>query len=628
MTEHAKLTWQKGTADRLGVAKCGDMTRFAVAVPDGLDAELLLYHLGRTEPCQVIPLKEKDRVGEVNCVQVRFDGGKYEYNYRIDGQILPDPYAPQVTRRKNARTGEEALYCSLNASHVSASDFVRIPYEDSIFYKIHVRGFTKHRSSGVKHPGTFLGIIEKIPYLRDLGVTSLILMPVYEFEDRVQLPGSTYYLDGKLEVMRPQEDCGIRKNYWGYSTGLYFAPKASYCATKSPNEEFSLMVDRLHEAGMEVVLEFYFSSDADSQLVLDVLHHWLLRFHVDGFRLMGEGGWLHAIMRDPLLTRTKILNDVVDTERLYHNGKLPVHKNLAEMNRGFEIPMRKFLKSDLDIPVSRVAEIMRRRNSQKGIIQYLADNDGFTMADMVAYEEKHNDENGQNNQDGIKDNYTWNCGEEGPTRKKAVRDLRRKQLRNAFAFLLTAQGTPMIYGGDEFENSQRGNNNCWCQDNATGWLNWNKSKSALALTDFVKKLLKFRREHQILHMKADVRLVDYKSIGFPDLSYHSDIAWMMESGGMKEAFGILYCSEYENPEDPVRYIYIAYNMYWREQFFALPVLPEGYLWYLKVSTASDAGIFDDGEEPCVGTSEMKSFPVRDRSVVILTAVRDGDKETE
>ncbi|MCC6095014.1 MAG: Type II secretory pathway, pullulanase PulA and related glycosidase [Eubacterium sp.] len=595
-----------------------DGNLFACTIPEGSQAELLLYHAGDALPCQIIPLEEKDRVGNAGAVFVEMEhSGDYEYNYRIDGKIMPDPYARAVRTVQNQETGAREYRCSMCVYDRPKTEPLGIPYEDCIFYKLHVRGFTKGRP-GIRHPGTFLGLIDAIPYLKELGVTSLILMPPYTFEEETDTE-QFYYLDQNVQVMQPEKEGGLLNNYWGYTKGLYFAPKASYCATANPNRELAEMVDALHHAGLECIPEFYFLPEADARLVTDVLRYWRLHFKVDGFHLVGEGGWKHAVLTDPLLCRTKLIASGFDTSICRKREEK--YRNLGSMNPGYEQLMRRFLKGDLDVSTDDVGWFLRRNFEDQAVINYFADQDGFTMYDMVSYEEKHNDANGEQNHDGTSYNFTWNCGEEGPSRKGSVRQLRRNQLRNAFLMLMTSQGCPMIYAGDEVENTQNGNNNAWCQDNRTGWVTWSRSRTAREMQDFVKTAIRFRREHPVLHSASALRMTDYKACGFPDLSYHGAVAWMHTAGETRIGIGALYCGSYAVREDGScdDTIYIIYNMYWMVQKFALPDLPDGCRWVLKADTSREKPFLEDGQEEEI-VPDTKTIEAEPRSVKILMAV--------
>ncbi len=623
MGEPANFKISTANPEIIGMHADGREAVFAISVKDGADAELLLYRENEADPCQIIPLPEEERIGEISAVSVTFDSDcKLEYNYRIAGRLCADPLSRNVKRFHNPTTGRVEVRCEISAEAAAETKPLEIPYEDTILYKLHVKGFTQNKPAGVKHPGTFLGIQERIPYLKELGVNSLILMPVYEFEETEQKE-SFYELDQHVKVLKSENR--ERKNYWGYAKGLYFSPKESYTSGKNGSQEFAAMVDRLHAEGLECILEFYFEPDADARFVTDVLRYWRVHYAVDGFHLVGEGTWINAVVTDPLLKKSKILYTGFDTGLLYGDQN-PRIRNLGVMNLGYEHSMRRFLKGDLDISVGEVSELLRRNDTKFSYINYFADQDGFTMNDMVSYGEKHNEENGESGRDGTFSNFSWNCGEEGPSKKTAVNKLRQQQLRNAFLMLLTSQGTPMIYAGDEAENSQNGNNNAWCQDNKTGWITWSRSKNAKEMQAFVADAIAFRKKHPILHTKHPVRMKDYLGKGYPDLSYHSQIAWMNGAGQTKAGIGAMYYGGYssENGSEPECSIYIAYNMYWKSQIFALPDLSEGHKWVIKAETVRNASFYADGEEKELNAKLEKSVEVLPRSITILISVPDPD----
>ncbi len=634
MQEMGGLTISTGDPGQMGTARKHEGYNFAVSVPDGEPADLLLYRSGSRKPEAEIPLPEAERTGQVSAVCVKgLEPGKWEYNYRIGGKVVPDPYVKILRKAKGTGKGEERRGV-LESPSAAVERPLEIPYGDCVIYKTHVRGFTMRSGSGVRHRGTFLGVQEKIPYLKKLGVTTLMLMPVYEFRELPpkartgapeETPAEAPALDPEAVFAKPAAEDGQakaaeipRKNYWGYTDGLYFAPRALYCATDHPSAEFAAMMDALHRAGIECVLEFYFRPELPARTVLDILHYWRLNYQVDGFHLLGEGSWIGAVMEDPLLKKSKLFYLHYENDGLTSDGKAPYYRNLGELNLGYEEQMRRFLKGDPGC-LEGAAWYMRRNSEGCGYVNYFADQDGFTMADMVSYEQKHNEKNGERNRDGSNSNYTWNCGLEGPARKSGILKLRNRQLKNAFLLLLTSQGTPMIYGGDEFLNSQEGNNNAWCQDNETGWLDWKKTKAAAALQEFVRRAIEFRREHPVLHGKRPLRLMDYKACGCPDLSYHGERAWFLPMDGGGCSLGALYCGQYAKKADGTSddSIYLACNMHWEPFRFALPDLPEGQEWKIKADTGTEEGIFPDGEEKTVESSGDKSILVPPRTVMIL-----------
>lgn len=621
-----KMFWRilKGDPTRMGITRTDKGFNFGVKVPGGKEASLLLYKKGSNKVEYEIPLPAEERTGEISAVELEsLEAGKWEYNYMLDGKAGPDVYARALTGRADfgARLPEygmeHIIRCMIPELPALVTKPLDISYEDSIIYKTHVRGFTMQKGSGVKEKGkgTFTGIMEMIPYLKDLGITALELMPVYEF---FEMPLRE---ESKLDYRQnPGEELC---NYWGYGPALYFAPKASFAASSDPVREFAHMTDSLHQAGIECILEFYFPSDTSPGMVLDVLHYWMLTFGVDGFHLLGEGSWISLIADDPLLKRTKLLCQGYDTVQLYGENKTPYYRNLGEHNKSFLQEMRKFLKGDEGC-VEAASYRLRRNPATCAQINFFADHDDFTMADMVTYEQKHNEENKENNRDGTNQNFSWNCGTEGPTRKRTILKLRERQMRNAWLILMTAQGTPMIYGGDERCNTTMGNNNAYCQDNDIGWVDWNKSKTSSKMLDFVKNCIAFRKNHPILHGRREPRLMDYKSYGVPDLSYHGERAWFAQMEFNSRVLGVMYSGAYGRKADGSEddSLYIAYNMHWEPHIFALPILKEGRVW--KIAADTDQGFYQEG---CEGElSDQKKISVVPRTVMILAARAPGGTE--
>ncbi|MDD3279462.1 MAG: alpha-amylase family glycosyl hydrolase [Lachnospiraceae bacterium] len=614
-----KNTWQAlpGDPTKPGISRTAQGFNFTVHIPTGASASLLLYKKGNSAVTCEIPLPENIRVGEVSAIKLEpMEPQKWEYNYCIDGKVCQDEYAQKIIGREkfgapmSTVEQEHGIRCGMIELPTRKTAPLQIPYEDSIIYKIHVRGFTKHTSSKVRKKGTFSGIIEKIPYLKELGVTALELMPAYEFFElpRWSEPASNYRMD-------PTQPA--RVNYWGYGPALYFAPKASFAATADPCGEFSAMVDALHEAGIECIMEFYFPEHTEAQLVLDVLHFWQLTYGIDGFHLLGDGNWLEMTARDSLLKKTKLSYVGFDTERIYGNDKRPYYRNLCEHNLAFQQDMRKFLKGDEGC-LEAASYRMRRNPVGNAVLNFFADHDGYTMQDMVSYEQKHNLENGEDNSDGSNLNYSWNCGVEGETRKHSIRRMRERQLRNAWVMLLGSQGTPMIYGGDELCNTAHGNNNPYCQDNEIGWQEWNQNKVNLQMLDFVKQAIAFRKKHPVLHQTSELKMMDYKSYGCPDLSYHGSRAWFNQMEYNCRFFGAMYCGDYVLKEDESKdcYLFFAYNMHWEEHEIALPTLPKKQQWHLAADTGSERGFFAEGEEELL--TDQRNVLVPPRTIYILT----------
>ncbi len=325
---------------------------------------------------------------------------------------------------------------------------------------------------------------------------------------------------------------------------------------------------------------------------------------------MGNDGLAKMLAKDPLLAGIKLLGEHFPLEEARRDKKTPFIRNLGEYNTGFMEDMRGLLKGD-EGQLEAFTYRLRRNPEAFGVINYIAGHDGFTMMDLVSYSEKHNEENGEQNHDGPDRNISWNCGEEGPTRKKKILELRNRQIRNAFLMLLLAGGTPLIQAGDEFGNSQKGNNNPYCLDNEVSWTDWRAAKKNEALTGFVRNVIAFRKRHKILHMPRELKLIDTLFCGYPEISYHSNRAWYVEFESYNREIGILYCGEYAGEEE---FIYVAYNLHWKENEFALPNLPDGMGWYVAIDSA--CGVYQEGEEPIYTGDRILTVPARTVKVLI------------
>ncbi len=625
MSDRKERQIKAGVPDLPGVIKKAGGYQFTLEAPVGAQVSLLLYRKGSKEPESEIPVTEEYRTGGVVSFFVPgLSGRSYEYNFKIDGAVIQDPYARKIVGKKKFGGPVDPLdvhqircgFWDGREESWSESAHSPIPYEDLILYKVHVRGYTKSPRRKGRNRGTFRGLADQIPYWKELGINAVELMPAYEFWEVPVLALES----GKM--IRTRQGAGAL-NYWGYTEGFYFAPKASYAATSNPILEFQELVDRLHEAGIELIMEFFFPKEVNPVKVLNVLHFWKTAYHVDGFHLMGDGVWADLVLRDPMLRRTKLIVPGYNVWEVYPDGA-PKLRNAAVSHFEFEQVMRRFLKSDED-QLNRALQLIRENPAAHGVIHYMASQDGFTMMDMVSYDYRHNEGNGENNRDGSSYNYSWNCGVEGPTRRKAVRQLRLQQLRNAFLLLLFSQGTPMIYGGDEFGNSQEGNNNAYCQDNPVGWVDWGAFKKNEKLYQFVKEAIAFRRRHPILHCKEEFQGNDYKSCGFPDISYHGQRAWYCNLETTSRSVGILYCGEYVK-EEPAEFLYVAYNFHWEPQEFALPNVPETVRWYLAADTSDmeGSGFLPEGSE--ILLEERRVFQVKPRRILVLLGKQEAEKD--
>lgn len=616
----------------------------------GRTCSLVLFLKGEKEPWQKFAMEEKDRNGDVWNLTLETEGvfpSNLEYCFEMDGEMAADPYGRSILGWESWGEPEniyKILRCPVweDTFDWEGDRLPQIPYEDCIIYHAHVRGLTKHQSSKVREKGTFRAVMEKIPYLKELGVTTLELMPVTEFGEIMTVCGGVGVLyDGKSAITAGTEKVQSsvlekrptgRINYWGYCGGYYFAPKSSYGSgrNKNPVRELKTLVRELHKNGMELVLELYFTGTESPSFVLDVVRFWVREYHLDGIHLVGQAP-LKLIGRDPYLSRTKLFApnwDGVDKGRVRH---------LAEYNDGFMLDMRRLLKGDED-QLNRLTFHCRRNPESFGVVNYMANTNGFNLMDMVSYEIKHNEANGENNQDGSNYNFSWNCGVEGPSKKKKILQLRKKQLRNAMLMLFLSQGTPLLLAGDEFGNSKSGNNNSYCQDNEISWLNWNLLKTNGDLYEFAKRCIAFRKMHPVFHMRKEAIGMDSLGCGNPDISYHGVKAWRPEFESFRRQLGILYCGEYGKRPDGTcdDYFYVMYNMHWESHEFGMPKTPRNRRWHLVVDTGrpETMDFAEEGQEPEL--EDQMTYLAEARSIVVLIGKlykepdkrgKDKDEET-
>lgn len=583
---------KKGKPYPLGATVKSNGVNFSMVNSSNQECGIVLYHKEKT--VAKIPFYQKHRIGNISCVFIEgLDVDAYDYNLYVGENIFVDPYAKRVLGNEEWGSVKEQTMLR-GGFYASQFDWqktkpLHIPYHESIFYCLHVRGFTQHASSKVKHKGTFAGMMEKIPYLKELGITAVELLPAYEFEecetgeDKFSIE---YQVRHYAEVLPEEEDGEPDKvNYWGFKEGYYFAPKASYAASKNPCEEFKRMVREFHKNGMEVIMQFYFPERVKQAYILEILKHWVLEYRIDGVHLKGNRIPVTLLATEPLFANLKIMCEDFSLEEIYAEQEIPAYKNLGYYREEFMYDTRRFLKGDSDM-LKGFQYHMRNQNPKCGVVNFMTNYYGFTMMDLVSYDRKHNEANGENNVDGTDYNYSWNCGMEGQTRKKSVLQLRKQQIRNAFSFLLTTQGTPLILAGDEFGNSQDGNNNCYSQDNEMSWLDWRLMKKNEDILQFVKNMIQFRKNHPILHREEEMTMTDKYGYGYPDLSYHGEEAWKVQLENYNRHIAMMYCGRYARRIDQSEddYLYVAYNMHWETRSFALPVLPCGYAWQEAVNT--------------------------------------------
>lgn len=661
---------------------------FTIHSQHATSCELLLFHRGEKEPYAVLPFPKHYRIGGVySMIVFGLNIFEFEYAYRMDGpndpkrgfifdrnRILLDPYARAVTgqSRWGSNPDRERGY----RARVVVRDFdwkdtkpAERPMQDLIIYEMHVRGFTRHPSSGVHCPGTFEGIREKIPYLKELGITAVELMPVFEFDETM----------GEREV-----DGRKLLDYWGYNTVGFFAPNTSYTANVEYNREgneLKYLIRELNENGIEVILDVVFNHTAEGneqgpffsfkgidnnvyymltpdgyyynfsgcgntlncnhpvvqQMILECLRYWVIHYRVDGFRfdlasILGrndDGSPLHRppllrnLAQDPILKDVKLIAEAWDAGGLYQVGNFPAWNRWAEWNGKYRDDLRSFLKGDYWFAPAAAKRISGSPDLYGGqyrgynsSINFLTCHDGFPLYDLYSYNGKHNEANGWNNTDGSDDNRSWNCGAEGETQDPAVLSLRRRLIKNACAVLMCSRGTLMFLAGDEFGNTQFGNNNAYCQDNEISWLDWEMLKKNREIFEFFKYMIAFRKAHPAV--RGNCRP---SRIGFPGISVHSTEPWDGNITEESRYLGAMFSGslEQEGTEDLV---YLAINVYWEDQTFRLPSLPDGLVWHMAVNTAAA-----DPEGCCLSGRENmpaidSEFIMRPRSVAVFVGLEE------
>ena len=574
--------------------------RFASKAPS---CGVFLYGKADGEKIKKISFSEEDRIGNVYTKTIDdIDATKVSYLFYEGEQKVADERARMFTEK--FAYGESRPTESCKAGFVTEKfpweedKRPHISYGDMFLYCMHVRGFTKHVSSGVAHPGTFAGIMEKIPYLKRIGVTSIELQPAYEFEDR--------------------------NNYWGYIKGYYYTPKAAYAASEDAVCEFKTLVKELHKNGLELVMQFYFPKGIKKLEILEILRFWVLEYHVDGFHLMGEDIPCDLLMEDECLADTKLMYYGFDVGYMQGAKESAKYPHLAEYNDGWYYDMRRFLRGD-ENTLSGVMYQMRHIPAYGGKIHYLSNYSGFTLADTFAYDYKHNEANGEDNRDGSDYNCSFNCGVEGDTDREEVLAMRLQQIKNAFCLLFLSSSTPMIFMGDEFGNSQMGNNNPYCQDNEITWLNWDLSERNKEILEFFRSVVAFRREHSILRPEKELYMRDYRGFGCPDLSYHGLEAWRPRTEMYHRYLGLMFFEKYATgmgSGDST--IFVAMNMHREPHVFALPKAPKGGKFRVAFSTAGGENTTRTEDE---GTSGMviredNLLTVPARTIVVCVTDRE------
>ena len=584
----------------IGTTKTWNGYNFVIENPENKLLKLAFFKPGEKEAEQIFTIPQSCRFGNRYAVEIMYPHlHAYEYVYYLDGEPYADRNARLISGRNLFGQEEVPVRYRVLAPETVEELSDKIAYEDMIIYKIHVRGYTMQEDSGVTHKGTFAGLIEKIPYWKDLGVTSIQLMPAYDYLE--------YPLHRKKDT---------KLNYWGYTDAYYFAPKSSF-AKESADLEMKQFMSELHKEGIECLMEFYFTERVSIDLAIDILRFWKMEYKVDGFVLSNCATWMESFAKDGILSDTKLMSNTWNKNHVSRD--LP-YKNpyLGEQNSAYQYTLRRFLKGDENQMDAFLTGCCKNSSSVR-TINYITTHDGFPLIDLVSYNWRHNEGNGENNQDGLEENDSWNCGEEGAAKKEQTQQLRMRQMRNAMLLLLLGQGVPSIYGGDEFGNSQKGNNNAYCQDNPIGWIDWSQKEKMEPFTAFVKDVIRFRKSHPILHMPYPLVNSDPKEYGCPQISFHSENAWLSNTERHSRHAGILYCGTYTKDigktEDA--YIYVAYNMHWAEKRLALPDASDHIEWYVAINSGQPAqeAVLGEGKE--IHITDKKQICLPGRTIIVL-----------
>ncbi len=572
------------------------------------DCGIVLYNQKSGKEIERIPFPKTQKIGNVYYMDVEnVNPQEISYLFYENETLIVDKYARayKVDGGFGEPKGAEAYKAILAEQCYDWEDdsFPCLSYEESIVYGMHVRGFTKHASSGVKTKGTFAGVVEKLPYLKELGVTTVEFQPIYEFNEMVATQKNV-----QQQQMLLQEP---KLNYWGYRDAYYYAPKQAYAYKADASAECKDMIKAFHKNHMEVIMQVYFQNDTPVNDMLQVLRFWYIEYHVDGFHLIGDLPQIKEIAKDALLANCKLWYQQFPVNELYEAHEKLKIRRLATYNDGYMYDMRRFLKGDEGM-LYEVMKHMRINPSTNGVINYITNYYGFTMNDLVSYDRKYNEANGEDNKDGVDYNFSWNCGVEGSTRKKQVLALREKQMRNAFALLMLSQGTPFFFMGDEFGNSQKGNNNPYCQDNEITWLNWKDLNKNQEMYTFVKELIALRRSAGVFHLPKECMIMDYKSCGSPDISYHGSEAWKPSWEHYCRHIGFMLCGEYAEGCGGSFY-YVVVNMHWEDHEFALPRLPKKKKWKLLMVTGNKEPILSETLENIVDAV----YKIEKRSIAVF-----------
>lgn len=688
MAEIAGFPVRPGIYDLNGATPLQNGVNFTIHTCGGTSCELLLFHRAQEEPFAVLPFPESYKIGDVySMIVYGLNIDEFEYAYRVDGpycpekgllfdknKILLDPYAKAVAGQRTwGIRWDHTYHARVVKDRFDWGDMPQSKKElcDLIIYELHVRDFTHHPSSGVQHRGTFSGLMEKIPYLKELGINAVELMPIFEFDETM----NSRTVDGKQLL-----EC------WGYNTVGFFAPNSSYAAANEHNQEgteLKTLIKALHDNGIEVILDVVFNHTAEGnekgntfsfkgfdnniyymltpdgnyynfsgcgntlncnhpvvqQLILECLRYWTINYRVDGFRFdlasilgrnedgspMNNPPLLRTLADDSILSNVKLIAEAWDAGGLYQVGSFPASGRWAEWNGRYRDSLRSYLKGDSwnawdaawsisgsgDLYGGYYDNTHSNYAGYNSCVNFLTCHDGFTLYDLYAYNDKHNEANGWNNTDGANDNRSWNCGAEGETDDPEVLSLRRRMIRNACAVLMCSRGTPMFLAGDEFGNTKFGNNNSYCQDNITSWLDWRMLEKNKDLFEFFKFMIAFRKKHPVIHKQLPTSVC-----GMDPIHTHNLNAEETDIPRDARTFCVSFAG-YDKEKGKDDLIYVAVNTFWEDVTITLPNLHRRGAWHLSVNTYGDGNghyCYPEGQEVRID----RSFVMRPRSVAVFT----------
>lgn len=688
MAEIAGFPVRPGIYDLNGATPLQNGVNFTIHTCGGTSCELLLFHRAQEEPFAVLPFPEAYKIGDVySMIVYGLNIDEFEYAYRVDGpycpekgllfdknKILLDPYAKAVAGQRTwGIRWDHTYHARVVKDRFDWGDMPQSKKElcDLIIYELHVRDFTHHPSSGVQHRGTFSGLMEKIPYLKELGINAVELMPIFEFDETM----NSRTVDGKQLL-----EC------WGYNTVGFFAPNSSYAAANEHNQEgteLKTLIKALHDNGIEVILDVVFNHTAEGnekgntfsfkgfdnniyymltpdgnyynfsgcgntlncnhpvvqQLILECLRYWTINYRVDGFRFdlasilgrnedgspMNNPPLLRTLADDSILSNVKLIAEAWDAGGLYQVGSFPASGRWAEWNGRYRDSLRSYLKGDSwnawdaawsisgsgDLYGGYYDNTHSNYAGYNSCVNFLTCHDGFTLYDLYAYNDKHNEANGWNNTDGANDNRSWNCGAEGETDDPEVLSLRRRMIRNACAVLMCSRGTPMFLAGDEFGNTKFGNNNSYCQDNITSWLDWRMLEKNKDLFEFFKFMIAFRKKHPVIHKQLPTSVC-----GIDPIHTHNLNAEETDIPRDARTFCVSFAG-YDKEKGKDDLIYVAVNTFWEDVTITLPNLHRRGAWHLSVNTYGDGNghyCYPEGQEVRID----RSFVMRPRSVAVFT----------